>query len=130
MSLDTPPIYDGDEPIYKFKRRWDMYIENKTNKDKYTNVLKFINNVFKTEYKNLLSIKELDEKNIPTPKKLVKLINKEFKNCFDIKYNDTSIAIINNILNIISYSLIMLTKNNKTYYRVKYNLTQNDIKYE
>jgi hypothetical protein len=86
--------------------------------------------VFKTEYKNLLSIKELDEKNIPAPKKLVKLINKEFKNCFDIKYNDTSIAIINNILNIISYSLIMVTKNNKTYYRVKYNLTQNDTKYE
>ena len=111
-----PPVYNDNEPIYIFKRKWDMYIESKINKQKYTTILSFINIIFQSDYKNLLSIKAIEEKQIPKSKKIIKIANNyEF-----IINGKEPINIINSILNTINYSFVMYRKNNTIFYRVKH----------
>src|SRR5690606_11709752 len=56
---DKPPVYDGDEPYYCFKRRWDAYIQNKQTKYLYTRILNFLNQLMNTKYTNLLAMKKI-----------------------------------------------------------------------
>jgi hypothetical protein len=114
-----PPIYDENEPIYKFKRRWDLYIENKNNKAKYDNILIFINTIFKSEYKNLLSIKEIYE--MPNLKQINKIAKKMN---YTVNCNNP-IDIINSILNTIDYSISSSNKDGKIIYHIKHIITMN-----
>lgn len=125
--FNNPPVYDGDEPYYLFKRRWDVYMDNKINNTLRKYILEFINSLFDTEYTSLISIKKIDEKDIPASKYVVDLIKEDpnYSNLFKIRYNTNmpSPKIINSLLNKLGFSFVKVTSKKESYYRVKSGIT-------
>lgn len=121
--LNNPPVYDGIEPYYLFKRRWDSYMNNKLNHTLRKNILEFINSLFDTEYTNLISIKRIDEKDIPASRYIVDLIKEDpnYRKLFKIRCstNISSPKMINSLLNKIEFSFVKMETNNGNYYCVK-----------
>jgi hypothetical protein len=122
--LDMPPVYDGVEPYFMFKRRWDAYHQKKINGKLHTHVLNFLNELFDAEYKSLISIKKIKADDMPPPKQVVDVINNntDFKNNFKIKYsqNIPSYKMINSLLNKVDFSFVESKTKRYTYYSVKH----------
>jgi len=121
---DKPPIYDGEEDLYLFNRKWEIYLKKKTISKKYNSILKFLNLLFNKKFTKLSDIKEIKKENIPDQKKFVKLMLKhpEISEQFNINYsntNYTTIKLIDKLLSKIKYSFVEIKKDNKIYYSVK-----------
>jgi hypothetical protein len=119
----SPPVYDGEEPYYLFKRRWDAYINNKLTQTLHMHILSFINTLFDSEYTSLISIKKIDEKKIPAPKYVVDLIKEDnnYRKLFKIKYslNIPSPKMIDSLLNKINFSFVKMENKKSVYYCIK-----------
>lgn len=122
-TIDEPPIYDGEEDYYIFKRRWDMYMNNKLHQNLHTHILSFINTLFDTTYTSLVSIKKIEENKIPAPKYVVDVIKEDenYRKLFKIKYSLSipSHKMIDSLLNKINFSFVKVENKNGNYYRVK-----------
>ena len=155
---NTPPVYDGIEPYYIFRRRWDAYIQKSQNKTTYDNILKFLNETMNTNYKSLIAMKKIDKSTLPSFKKILELItqNSKYETLFRYMINskqnnmvpldsskDESKAsltshrdvrvlpnkIINRLLNNIGFSLIEIKNKKEIYYTVKSYVIKNDSDY-
>lgn len=119
----TPPVYNGEEEYYMFMRRWDAYTQRTADKQLHTNILKLINQLFKTDFKTLLEIKKLDEKTFPSSQKMVNAIesNEEYKKLFKIMYNKDipTPKMLDSLLNKVKFSLVKVLGKKKDHYCVK-----------
>ena len=120
---DEPPVYDGEEPYYIFKRKWDAYLDNKITGTLHTHILSYMNSLFETEYTSLISIKKIEEKDIPLNRYAVDLIKEDtnYKKLFKIKYslNVPTHKIIDRLLNTVNLSFVKINNKNGNYYCVK-----------
>lgn len=125
IDLNIFPTYNGIEPYYLFKRRLDGYMNKKLKHDLHSNILCFLNLLFETDYKNLISIKKIKEQNIPSSDYVIDTIktNKNFKDNFKIKYNRNVPAdkLLDRLLNKIGFSFAKKIDGHNTYYFVKNN---------
>ena len=117
------PVYDGIEPYFMFKRRFDMFIHTKCCKRIYELILEFLNKLLCTKYTNLRSIKKITFDMIPSSKKFTDMIlfNQEYIDTFKIIYNEyiPTSMMINNLLGKVNYSLVEVNIKNELYYTVK-----------
>lgn len=122
-NINGIPIYDGIEPYYKFKRRWDLYIYEKNKKGKNAEILNFLNKLFKTEYKNLMEINKITYDMIPNSKTLYNVMsnNPELIKSFKLKNKRiiSVVKLINIILNKINFSFIEIDDGKEIYFAVK-----------
>jgi hypothetical protein len=121
-DYSKPPVYDGEEPYFMFKRRFDKYIENK-HKHKHEKIIEFLNKLFSTKYTNLRTIKKITLDMMPTSDEFVDLMNSDSKNSemFKIRYNKTIPVhkMINNLLNKINYSFVEKDNGKEIFYSIK-----------
>lgn len=122
----NPPKYDGIEPYYIFKRRWDAYIAQKTYKDLYDNILDFFNILFELDNKNLLAFKDIKEEDLPTSSTVSDLItaNEQYK-VFRIRHNSNipTCKMLHSILNKINFSFVLTETKKGNFYSIKHQKT-------
>ena len=132
-TFDSPPVYDGVEEYYLFKRRWDAYMDYKLNNTLRNYILEFINALFDTEYTNLMYIERIDENIIPASKYVVDLIKEDpnYKKLFKIRCstNISSPKMINSLLNKVGFSFVKMVSNKGSYYCVKSGIVDTSINY-
>jgi len=121
--FDGSPVYDGVEPYYIYKRRLDLYLNNKMNRPLHTQILNFINILFDSEYTSLISIKKIEATKIPISKYIVDLIKEDenFKKLFKIRCSENipSDKMIDSLLNKVNFSFVKIESKKGDYYCVK-----------
>jgi hypothetical protein len=122
-NISASPVYDGVEPYFIFKRKWDAFFQNKQNKHIHITILKFLNKLLCTNYMSLISIKKIPFDMIPTSKKFTDLMtsDQDYVETFKIKYkqNIPSVKMIDNLLAKVNFSLIEVDNGNEIYYSIK-----------
>ena len=122
-NISASPVYDGVEPYFIFKRKWDAFFQNKQNKHIHITILKFLNKLLCTNYMSLISIKKITFDMIPTSKKFTDLMtsDQDYVETFKIKYkqNIPSVKMIDNLLAKVNFSLIEVDNGNEIYYSIK-----------
>ena len=117
------PIYDGIEDYYKFRRRWDKYIQNKRKKSKYDNILKFINLLFNTDYKSLAKMKKITYDMIPSTKKIAEIMsdNPDMEDSLKLRCNEAvpTSKLIDTLLSRINFSFVEIDNGKEIYFSVK-----------
>jgi hypothetical protein len=124
FDTTKPPVYDGIEPYFMFKRRWDNFIQNKESKRIYVKILEFLNRLFSAKYTNLKSIKKITLDLIPTPKKFIDIMTSSDQNyvqIFKIRYSQSipTFKMLDNLLAKVNFSLVMVDTGKELYYSIK-----------
>lgn len=116
------PVYDGIEPYFIFKRRWDEFILNK-NKHIHIKILEFLNKLLNTKYTNLISIKKITYDMIPCPKKFSQILtsDQDYVSTFRIRHGSTipTVKMLANLLSKINFSFVEVDTGKELYYTVK-----------
>ncbi len=128
-EVNKPPVYDGIEPYYIFRRKWEAYIQGKQNKKLHTSILLFLNQLFGTKYNSLVEMKKISFDMIPPSKKFLELIteNAEYDNIFKINQNKNipTSKLIDSLLNRLNFSFVKINNDKQAYYSVKtYRISQ------
>lgn len=122
-DTSKPPVYDGVEPYFLFKRRWDAFIQSKQCKRVHVTILEFLNKLLCTKYTSLRSIKKITFDMIPTPKKFTDMMtsDRDYIETFKIKYSQSipTSKMIDNLLGKVNYSLVEVDTGKELYYAVK-----------
>jgi len=120
IRTNRPPVYDGIEPLYIFRRKMMDYLEVQKY-DRLSDTLKLINLILNTEYKYVMDMKRVT--NLPPKKKVVGILddNSELVRKLGLTADTDNVSCyINNMLNRIGFSFMEYngTDGNK-YYMVK-----------
>lgn len=122
-NVSEPPVYDGVEPYFIFKRKWDAFLQSKQNKRIHVMILEFLNRLLNTKYTSLRSIKKITFDMIPTPKKFIDMMtsDRDYIETFKIKYsqNIPTIKMIDNLLAKVNFSLIEIDTGKQLHYAIK-----------
>lgn len=117
-----PPIYNGKEPYFVFKRRWDSFLVHKEQKEIHDIILMFLNELFDTDHDSLIMIKNLPDKNLPDNETISELFesNDRYQK-LNMIYNKniSNYQIIDTILAKINFSFVRAESKDGIYYTVK-----------
>jgi hypothetical protein len=120
---DTVPVYDGEEPYFLFKRRWDKFILRKQNMALHANILNLLNDLFRSKYTNLSSMKKITIDMVPSYKIFCSVIEskEEYKSLIDINECKivSPIKLLNKLLNRIGFSIIKVDTSKTIYYSIR-----------
>lgn len=120
IRTKLPPVYDGVEPLYIFRRKMMDYLETQKF-DRLSDTLKLINLILNTEYKYVMDMKRVT--NLPTKKQVVQILdeNEELVKKLGLSMDMMDVAhYINNMLNRLGFSFMEYNGvDGNKYYMVK-----------
>lgn len=124
----TFPVYDGNEPIYKYFDRLAEFNSN-VKRSRYTIILNFINEWTKKKYNKLLDVKNIKHDSLPSENRNAKFLaenaevikaNFKLEWTFDDKLVESSdvIDFLKDALNKIEYDIVQRVCNGETQYSI------------
>lgn len=103
---NKPPVYDGVEPLYIFRRKMMDYLESQKS-DRLSDTLKLLNLILNTEYKYVMDMKRVI--NLPTKKQVVRILdeNEELVKKLGLSMDADNVPhYLNNMLNRLGFSFM------------------------
>lgn len=123
------PIYDGEEPYYLFKRKFDLYEQKRDKLVLHKLILRFLNELFNTEFTSITKMKIITYDMIPSTASFIEKLKSDetYKDVFRIRTEDKTVyKLIDTLLSRIDFSFVEVETSKQMHYTVKHRLSKTD----